>query len=257
MHKLVIFSLIFMLGACTKVHEVKKKNGIYYLSEIESEITQLKHITWEVGLEREVEISKGIRVSVSVPVISDRTKNILYNKHGIDSWIYRFSRKRKGRSDALGYVFYHFNNITRSTKAFTLNIYYHAATVSERFRRFHCPAFEHRAYLPEISLEKKDTIFKDNIFVKTMPKIKSRVDRLGFTPLIFSAGRSMLGDYQVDMALYNTKTKQRFSGWLPVGKEIRVNAERKKEVASCAGIKEEDNPLPQSQPLDIRNLELR
>lgn len=257
MRIILLTMLILSSYSCTKVHDVKKKNGIYYLDEIEAEITQAKQISWNVGLKKEVEVSKGLRLSVSVPVVTDKSKTVLYNKYGIDSWIYRISRRRKGRSDALGYVFYHFNNITRSTKAFTLNIYYHAAAVSERFRHFHCPAFEHRFYLPDVSLSSRNVTLENSVYAKTMPRIQPKVYRLGFTPLIFSAGRSMLGEYHVDLALYNSKTKQRYSGWFPVGKEIKITEEIKRTVASCIGIKEENNPLPQSRPLDIRNLEIK
>jgi len=249
--------LILILSGCTKVHDLEKKNGIYYLSGVKAEIKEAKHISWDVGLKREIEVSKGVRLSVSVPIVSEDAKKVLYKKHGIDSWVFRFNRKRRGRVDPIGHVFYHFNNISTSTKAFPLNIYYHAASISHRFRYFHCPAFDHRFHLPDVNLSKREITLQEDIFVRAMPKVKSKVNRLGFTPLVVTAGRSMLGEYQVDFALYNSKTKQRFSMWFPVDKMLYINRELRRTVASCIGIKEENNPLPSSAPLDIRNLEIK
>jgi len=252
---LILTLLIF--SACTKVHDLEKKNGIYYLSEIEAEIKEVTHIPWKVGLKREIEVSKGVRFAITVPIVSDQTKNVLYSKFGIDSWVYRFNRKRRGRVDPIGYVNYHFNNISTSTKTFSLNIFYHAASISNRFRNFHCPAFDHRFHLQNIALSPRETTLQEDIFVRAMPKIASKVERLGFTPLIFTSGRSMQGEYEVDFALYNSQTKQRFSRWFPVSKILNINQEIRRTVASCTGIKEETHPLPSSAPLDIRNLEIK
>lgn len=252
---LLIFSILII--GCTKVHDLEKKNGIYYIKDIKTEIKEVKHINWDVGLKREIEVSKGMRLSITVPIISDKVKNILHAKHGIDAWVYRFSRIRRGRKDPLGFTYYHFNNISRSTKAFMLNIYYHAASVSNHFRNFHCPAFDHRFYIPEINLIERQVNDDSSVYVRSMPNVKAKVDKLGFMPLIFTAGRSMVGEYQIDYALYNTKTKQRYSSWLPVQNKVSIPQELHKSVASCTGIKEELNPLPSSKPLDIRSLEIK
>ena len=253
----VLLIFIFALSGCTKVYDVEKKNGIYFLSGIQSEIKEVRHINWKVGLEREIEVSKGVRLAVTVPIISENAKEILYKNKKIDSWIYRFNRKRRGRVEPVAHVYYHFNNISTSTKTFSLNIFYHAASVSSRFRYFHCPAFDHRLYLPDVDLSTRESTLQEDIFVRAMPKVPSKVHRLGFTPLIFTAGRSMAGEYEVDFALYNSKTKQRFSRWFPVEKKLDLNQEVRRTVASCAGIKEELRPLPNSKPLDIRNLEIK
>jgi hypothetical protein len=252
----IFIIFLFIVSSCTKVHDLEKKNGIYYLSKVKTEIKEVKHVPWQVGLKREIEVSRGVRLSITVPIISDSTKHILYQKHGVDSWVYRFNRKRRGRKDPIGHVFYHFNNISSSTKAFTLNIYYHASSVSNRFRYFHCPAFDHRLHLQNVALSSRKTSRQEDIYVRAMPNVKSKVERLGFTPLIFSAGRSMFGEYEVDFALYNSKTKQRFSRWFPVAKMLNITNEVRRTVSSCTGIKEETNPLPSSAPLDIRNLEI-
>ena len=112
-------------------------------------------------------------------------------------------------------------------------------------------------HLQNVHLTDREATRQEDIFVRAMPKVKSKVERLGFTPLIFTAGRSMLGEYEVDFALYNSKTKQRYSRWFPVAKKVNINNEIRRTVASCAGIKEENKPLPSSAPLDIRNLEMK
>ncbi|MBD65182.1 MAG: hypothetical protein CME62_08245 [Halobacteriovoraceae bacterium] len=250
------FLLFVLLLGCTKVHDLKDKNGILYLEDVESEMTQVKHVEWEVGLKKEITISRGIRISTSVPVISESAKKTMFRKHGVDSWLFRFNRTRRGRTDQLGHVYYHFDNISRSTKTFTLNIYYHASAVSKQFYHFHCPAFDHRSYLPDIELE-DSSADAEGVFVRAMSKVPARVHRLGFNPMVLSAGRSMLGEYTVEFALYNSESKQLFSKWHQVAGKIPLNQEITRTVSSCAGVKEEENPLPQSKPFDIRNIEIR
>ena len=49
MSKLLIF--FFLLG-CTKFYEVEKKNGIYLVRQVYSEIDSAKNIDWKIGRKR-------------------------------------------------------------------------------------------------------------------------------------------------------------------------------------------------------------
>lgn len=252
----VLYLTFILLFGCTKVHDVIERNGIFYFEDISSEISDVKHVDWEVGKKREITISRGIRLSTSVPVISSSAKSALYSKYGVNAWVFRFNRTKRGRTEQLGHVYYHFDNISRSTKTFTLNVYYHASAVSKHFYYFHCPAFEHRLHLQDVDLESTN-VKSESVYLRAMSKIRSKVNRLGFNPLIFSGGRSMLGTYDVEFALYNTKTKQRYSRWHKVEGKVVLTQEVSRSVNSCLGIKEENNPLPQSRPFDIRNIEIK
>ena len=251
-------SLIFILfSSCSEVYEVEKKNGLYKISKLSVELTNPRNIEWLVGRKREETISKGVRFSSTIPRISTESQRTLKAKHGIDSWLIKISKKTRGTSQSLGYFYINLSNITRNTKDFTVNLYYHAAAVSKRFRLFHCPAFGHRLEVSNFSLEDRSTIASDDLYIRATNRFPGRVSRLRFAPMVVSGGRSLRGAFHVDMALYNSKTKMMFSKWFPVDKTLLVSQETSVAVASCAGIKEENRPLPESKMPSIEDLQIR
>ena len=254
-----IISLIFFLTtfvACTKMHDVENKNGIDYLADIRSEIVGVKNVEWSVGRKKNKTISRGIRISTEVPRVSEEAKTTLYKKYGVDSWIFKFTKINRGRTSSVGNIYYHFNNISRVTENFSLNIYYHASTVSQRFRNFRCPAFGHRLLINNMDLEYRSKISAKNIYIREMEIEPAKVDRLSFSPHIFSSGRSLKGKFKVKYALYNSKTKQVFSKWTDVAGAISVTEERSISVPSCLGIKEELKPLPESRDFNLKDFEI-
>lgn len=247
--------IVFLFVSCTKMHDIKNENGIDFLENVSVKVTNAKSVDWKVGRKKDKVVSRGIRVTTTVPRITNEGKLHLYNKHGIDSWIYKFSRVVRGRKDEIGNIFYHFNNISKSTEAFSLNIYYHASAVSERFRAFHCPAFDHRYYIENADVEATSTV-PSNVYIRTLSTEPAKVERLSFSPHIFSAGRNMLGKYIVEYALYNSKTKQLFSEWKKAYGEIPILREVSVSLPSCLGIKEEEKPLPESRRFKLQDLEI-
>ncbi len=248
---------LLLLVSCTKYHELKKKSGVYYLTDVYNEIQQAKNVEWEVGRKREATISKGIRLNTSISNLSDEAKSYLYKKYGIDSWIIRLSRERRGYAQGIGYFFINLSNMSRTSKDYTINLYYHAAAVSKRFRLFHCPAFKHRYDITSFDLEDRLGVEKGDIYIRPVKRFPGKVTPLRFAPMIISGGRSLLGKYFIDMALYNTKTKLLYSEWVPVDKTLIIRQEVARSVASCLGVVEEEHPLKESSMPNIRDLEIK
>lgn len=248
---------LFLLVSCSKVYDLEKKNGVYYLPDLSLKLSNPRDIPWEVGRKREVTISKGVRLSSSIPRISQKAQRTLYKLNGTDSWLIRLSRKARGTLFALEHFYINLNNITRNTKDFTVNLYYHAAAVSKRFRLFHCPAFNHRYKVASLSLENRNEAIPSELFVRAVDKFRGRATRLRFAPMVISGGRNLKGIYQIDMALYNSKTKMRYSNWFPVQNYLAISGDRNVSVPSCLGIKEENTPLPESKMPSIKDLEIK
>ncbi len=252
----LVFTLILFFG-CTKYFEVGFKNGIHYGINIDSEIERAKIVPWKVGQDREVTISQGVRFFTSTPLFSNEAKELLGNKYGIDAWVFRFSKSKRGRSTPIGYFYLKFQNMTRNTKNISVSLFYQAAAVSKRFRFFHCPAFEHRKEIDSIEILDRPGFSKKDLYIRSVEKIRAKVTRFKFSPMIIPGGRSLSGDYFVDMAFYSSASKQRFSEWTPVDKVLRIGNEVDRLIKSCNGIKEELNPLPKSRVPDIRDFEIK
>ncbi len=250
--------LILSLVSCTKYHELKKSGkGIEYVEGINSEIEHAKEVDWDAGRKREVNLSKGIRIYISIPSLSDTAKEKLMGRYGVNAWLFKISRIRKGMTQPMGYLYYRFENITRTTKNFTLSLFYHAASISKRFRLFHCPAFDHRLKIEDFSVNKRSGTGVENIYVRPQGRLPAKATRLRFAPMIVSGGRELKGKYTIDMALYNEQTKERFSSWYKIGNLLSIDNEVHKHIASCTGIKEELKPLPESRIPTIRDLEIK
>lgn len=255
--KLFSFLLISFFISCTNEIEIGQKSGIYFLKDVEVEIEDLKEIEWKVGKKREVEISKGLQFKLDVPKLSDDAAKLLYGKHGIDSWIYKITKINRGSRQHLGYVAFDTMRRSRVTENFTLHLYYHAASVSQNFRRFHCPAFDHRLVVTNFELVEQKQKARNEVYVRPTDYVRGDVSRLSFAPLIFSAGAKMSGKYLVEIGLFNSKEKKLFSNWTPLNSYIEVSGEGAKTVESCLGVKEESNPLPDSRAPRIEDLQIR
>ena len=255
--KYLLIFIIPVFISCTKRYDVKYENGIHYAEDVYSEIERVYEVPWKVGLKRESEVSQGLRFFTSVPLLTDNAKKILVSKYGVDSWVYRFRRIRRGSTQSLGHFYVMFQNITRNTKNLSVSLFYQAAAVSKKFRFFHCPAFNHRYKIASFSNKSRPDAKKKNLFLRSIETIKARTTRFKFAPMIMPGGISLIGKYVIEMAFYNSRTKQRYSEWFPVDGVISVDQETAKVVGSCAGIKEEVSPLPQSRVPDIRDFEIR
>ena len=67
----------------------------------------------------------------------------------------------------------------------------------------------------------------------------------------------MIGDYSVQMALYNSNQKKIYSNWYKVKNYIPVKKELNVSVPSCIGVKEENDPNSRKKNFNIQDLEIK
>jgi hypothetical protein len=256
MYKFSILIIISIFTSCNNKTEIGLDNGIHYASSVYNEITRAYIVPWKIGLNRETEASMGVRFFSTIPYLSSDAKETLLNKYGIDSWVIRFTRMRRNKPVPMGYFFIKFGNITRNTKNISVSLFYQAASVSKRFRFFHYPAFGHRLKVQSFEVKYRNESSSSNIYVRSTEKIRAKVTRFKFSPMILPAGRKLVGDYYIDLAFYSSHSKQRFSKWHAVDGVLRIHQEIAKIVTSCVGIKEEYKTLPKSRLPDIRDFQI-
>lgn len=255
--KLLIILLLPLIYSCEKEYKVHQKNGILFIKDFQSEITKVKEVDWKVGRQREEVISKGLRVHISMPRIDQKGSELLKSKYGVDSYIFRFSKVTKGRPQAIGQFFFRFENMTRNTKDLSISLFYQAASISKEFRNHHCPAFKHRYKVDSFDIENRSNTDKTALYARMSGNVRGQVGQIRFSPTVLPGGLNLKGKYFVDMALYSSTKKQRYSSWLKVGKVLNVKREVSVNVPSCLGVKEEVRPLPESRIPTIRDLEIK
>lgn len=254
MRLLAIFILFTLLGCDHHIH-VSRNRGVIRISEFESKIENVTEVPWEVGKNREAEVSQGFIMRVGVPKITKEDQKALAEDYGIDSWLYQIEYKYRGRTQILGHLYLPFKSIIKTTDNFSVHVYYHAAAASSRFRKFHCPALGHRKKIKEYSLEslKGDESF----FVNYKEYFPAKHYALDHYPIILSGGKELTGEYFVTIALYNHLDKKRYSEFVHMGNKVVISNEDEVKVNSCAGIREEFDPLPGSREMRIEDIRLR
>ena len=254
--KYLSFLAIFLFSSCSNEIELGHKSGILFLKDVRIGASDIRNVPWEIGKEREEEISKGFKFDIEVPELSSDASKGLLKKHGVDSWLYKVTKITRGSRREIGLVAIDSRNGGKVTKSFTVQIFYHAASVSRDFRRFHCPAFGHRKKLEDLEMRNYEPK-RDEIYARLGEHVRAGISRLSFAPLIFSGGKSLEGKYLVEVALYNSKEQRTYSSWTPLMAYAEVTKETERRVKSCIGVKEEDKPLPSSRQLKIEDLQIR
>ena len=253
--KLLLIGAILFSISCTKRSEIKSRNGIDYIEAVSLELKDLSEVEWKVGKKRDAKVSMGINLKVSVPQIEDDAVNYLLKKYGIDTWVFKVTQKKRGSIKPIGFFRYDLHSISGVNDFVNLNLYYHAASVSSDFRRFSCPAFNHRLRLSEYGIpdNKNKT---HNLFIRRAQSLNAKIDKVSFAPMIFSVGKNMVADYKVEAALYNSKDMRLYSTWIPAANNIAVIDEVMIDIPSCRGVKEELNPLPSSRAPRLEDLRI-
>lgn len=251
-----IAAILIFLGSCAKKIEVYDFKGLLALDPIEVAITSVEEDVWEVGLNKEQKVSRGVRLEIETPKLSKLSAKKLTQRHGIDHWIYRFVKHENGSSRVLGYVRIGLAVNNQVIESFTANLAYHAASVSMDFRRFRCPAFNHRLRITDLNTVARE-IVQDKILVRQTQNIRASVHEISFSPIVFSTGSKMRGRYEIDFALYNSSDKTTYSPWIALASSIAVVQEVPVNVESCKGIKEEERPLKESRTPKIEDFRIR
>ena len=253
----LLLPLLFLLNSCEKRFSLKSQNGIYFIEGVLSELNKTKEIEWKIGRDREANISKGVRFHITVPRLKREDEKKLMTKYGVDSLIFRFVRAYKGQTTVMNQIYFPFKNMTRNTEDFSVNLFYQAASISKTFRNFHCPAFDHRLKVEDFEVKTRSAASKENIYIRLSEYVKGQVSLLKYAPTVLPGGSVLKGDYFVDLAFYNSSKKQRYSKWHKTSGILSIQREVKKHVQSCIGVKEENNPLPESRIPNIRDLEIK
>lgn len=248
--------LILLFISCSNTHELEFGNGLHYIKNLNFKLSDLKELEWEVGRKRDKTISQGIFFEIEIPKLGKDQIETLYTKYGIDSWLFKVEKQTRRGSQDIGHIEYRLSNFSNATSSFSVKILYHAASISADFRRFHCPAFKHRALIKDLDFVSYDKGSKA-LYTTSNKRLKSKTVRPSFTTISFSAGTSLKGKIIAKLAFFNSQRKKIFGDFVASKNAIVIPEEQKVDLPTCIGIKEEIKPLPESRAPGLRDLEVR
>lgn len=239
--RLLVILLLFVVTSCEKKSELTNRGSSYFIKVFNSNIEDFRTISWKVGAYGKQTISKGMQITVALPVVSEDDLEILHKKKKVDSWLLKVSRKSSLRRETVGYFSVEFMSKKRGTPRVRLvrktgvGVFYSAASISMRLSKSLCPAFKHNKKIDDIELQGSFTEQMISLTAGDIERINAKVPEVTYSPLSFNGGSSLKGTYYVDIALYNKNEKTRYSSYLRTGKQIVIDKEESVFLKGCQG----------------------
>ncbi len=249
MNKLFQITLILLLIAgCTKESKVLRHKSAATIKNFNAKIANQEISLWETGIAKKAEVSKALVIGVKLPILKKDDAKYLFEKHRVNSWLLKINRMRNGRVTPVGYVAIPFFSVRtgqgrgwyKVEKVF-VQIMYAAAYNSHRFRRFSCPAFEHNKKIGTVNIRYGNT-YTNSISTGLPQPIGFDPDKPEIVPTKFNGGTTLVGEYTMEMALFNNEDKTINSQFLSIEGVVEVLNEETKALRGCEGVREELAP---------------
>ena len=242
--KAILLTLLLALS-CSRNVEVTRTSMGAEMNPVKMEISHLNEIEWRVGMKKEKTITQSITFIVDMPKVSDDDLEYLTKKFDVDAWIVRLIAVRGSDTQDLGSLYSLFKPRKSGRRGYnsgtassvSMKIFYAAAYASERFRSFKCPAFNHTKKISSMEIAGENTGFSLSIGQAFPYPEKSQ--HVELTPSSFNGGHTLVGEYFVEIAPYNSQKKYIHSRFKRIPMSIVVEQEDLIRIESCDGIDSE------------------
>jgi len=222
-----------------------------FITPVDWGIDDYRVENWKVGKYLKDTVSKGVVVTLKLPILRKEDLQELVSDHGVDSWLIKIRRKNTYRNEVLGSVYIPLTTPDRKRassgqiRLASFHIYYHAAAASTRFENLNCPAFNHTKSIKDIKTQENTAVSFTKLSLTASEEeiLNSKVEAFSYGNIIFSGGMSLLGDYQFEIAFYNHFNKTKKSNFLAYSDSLNVLSESESNIPGCenATIPEMDN----------------
>lgn len=243
----LLFLIILLTSSCTKYSVLSRDAMGLHINAIDMKILRVDEVTWLVGKRREHKISQSFTFMVDTPKLSTKDLDYLTEQKGINAWIMRLVVQRGSDTQDLGSIYIPFRSKAKSrghsgrqASSVFLKVYYAAAYASERFRMFHCPAFDHNRRIQSLKIAGEEKLI--NITLGPISHYREKAQHLELTPNAFNGGNSLEGDYFVEFAPYDYEKKMIHSSFIRIPQYVEVRSEEKISIPSCRGESPELTP---------------
>ena len=237
--------LVFLLlTSCSDYSKFTKSGNSLSLKIKDLGIEKASIVKWKVGPKKDYIISQGVRFSFSLPRFNKDSLKQLEEAEA-DSWLVKVHRISSGRTKNLINVSIPLVRKTlggstsySSPDKGSVNVFYAAAAISERLRGLTCPAMRHRKLLDSYILDSFPLREKElRVSILENSKVMSKLESFVHAPPIINGGRSLIGKYYLELALYNSATKRKKSNLVKLSKHLDITKEEEVIIEECRNVK--------------------
>jgi len=236
---------LLLCYSCKQSATLSKGSVGLQISPVTMGISHLNEIPWNVGPRKEEKISQSFNFIMDMPKISEEDLEYVINEKGVDSWIVRMIVSRQSQNQDLGSLYTMFkprriargNESSGAPTSVSIKVFYATAYASERFRSLKCPAFGHNKRI--VSMDIKGTNEEFSLSVDQKNPYGEKSHQVELTPTSFNAGHSLIGEYFLEIAPYNSLTRTVHSTFKRIPMSIIVNQEENVNIPGCEGVHEE------------------
>jgi hypothetical protein len=244
---MIFLCSLIIITSCSKKARVITEGVGSYLTSLDWQLDSVSEVKTKAGRSLTANITKNLTIGLKLPQFESDSEIYLYDNYGIDSWLIRVYQKNTLASQIeLSTIYVPFRSRVKgrdtslATKAVSFALTYAAYAISERFRRFSCPAFGHDKTLSDWSIDEEKQPLE--IAVKSISPYNGPLKKSELVPLALNAGHSLVGEFWFEVALLNSVNKNLYSQFYRLPITIKVLREKSESLTGCEGIHEELTP---------------
>ena len=209
------------------------------------QIVKSKIIDWQVGIGSKNLISKGVTITLTLPILQSQDLSDLLEKRGANAWLLRLSRDTAQGRRVVGKIYVPLTSAdnTRRTSLkisqlspITIAVHYAAAAISQRFENFACPAFGHQRVISGVTISRPGTKSSD-LIVSSISYHSSRegnIEKYSFRTPVLNGGETLQGSYLLEVAAYNYQEKRLKSNYSEYTQRLDIGPEMQRPLKGCS-----------------------
>lgn len=207
------------------------------------EVSDLTTTDWRVGPERKQIVSRGFNITIDIPQLSRKDLAYLIDERQVDSWYIQLHRRGVTRTEVLYRTAVPLSKKVGQIKTALFPIHYAASAISMRMAESPCPTFSHRYLISDLSKSRQST----GIQTLTSSALNETFVGPGYQmaeirPSSINGGGRLLGEYRVEIALFDTKTHRTKSNFVAMADVVKISSEDLVDIKGCENFKLQDSP---------------
>jgi hypothetical protein len=252
---ILITFVSFSVSSCTQYSEFETVGKKYLIKPIGAGIEEVLPVVWRVGPRKKQKVSKGFELKIKLPQLKSEHIDTLLRETDINSWLIVLRKKTLTKNKILNrsYVPMIVPGTTKSKiksrmkqmKFGYIRVYYPAAALSNRFENFPCPAFKHSLIITDANVQKmSDALSPITISPSQRSRINQKVNKFEYNAKKVNGGNYLVGNYEVEIALYNFENKMIYSNFYGLSQRARILKEKSVTISGCENFVIPDTPPP-------------